>query len=51
MYGCAVNILSHCWIHGETLRLWHNLKTQIKHEGEEANEKGGVLNPAIINLG
>lgn len=47
MYGCAVSILSACWKHGEDLRRWHNLKTQIRDEGEKANESGGVLNPAL----
>jgi hypothetical protein len=51
MYGCAVSLLSHCWEHGEELRRWHNLKTQIGNEGEKANENGGVLNPAILNIG
>lgn len=51
MYGCAVSTLSQVWEHGEELRRWHNLKTQIKHEGEIANETGGVLNPALLNIG
>lgn len=51
MYGMAVNILAHCWIYGEQLRCWHNLATQIRNEGERANESGGVLNPAILNIG
>lgn len=51
MYGCAVSVLSHCWTHGEELRRWHNLKTQIKDEGERANDSGGVLNPALLNVG
>ncbi len=51
MYGCAVGILSKVWKHGEALRLWHNLKTQIRDEGERANESGGVLNPAILLIG
>jgi hypothetical protein len=51
MYGCAVSILSKCWAHGETLRRWHNLKTQIRNEGEKANESGGVLNPALLSIG
>jgi len=51
MYGCAVSILAACWKHGEQLRRWHNLKTQIGHEGEKANESGGVLNPALLSLG
>lgn len=51
MYGCAVSILSHAWEHGEELRRWHNLDTQIGNEGEKANETGGVLNPAMLNVG
>jgi len=51
MYGCAVNILSKTWIHGDQLRRWHNLKVQIRDEGEKANRSGAVLNPAIITLG
>ena len=50
MYGCAVQILSQCWEHGEDLRRWHNLDTQIGTEGEKANDSGGVLNPAILAI-
>lgn len=48
MYGCAVLILSQVWAHGEELRQWHNLDTQVKDEGEKANASGGVLNPACL---
>ena len=51
MYGCAVGLLAQHWIHGEELRRWHNLKTQIGNEGEKANESGGVLNPALLTIG
>ena len=51
MYGCAVSILSAVWSHGEELRRWHNLKTQLRDEGEKANESGGVLNPAMLSIG
>ena len=51
MYGCAVSTLARVWKHGEALRLWHNLKTQLRDEGEKANESGGVLNPACLSLG
>jgi hypothetical protein len=51
MYGCAVGILARCWRHGEELRRWHNLDTQIKDEGERANEAGTVLNPALLVIG
>ena len=50
MYGCAVEVLARAWEHGEELRRWHNLNTQIHHEGEKANEIGGVLNPALMNI-
>ena len=50
MYGMAVSILSQCWKHGEQLRQWHNLATQIHDEGEKANKDGGVLNPALMNV-
>jgi len=51
MYGCAVGILAEVWVHGEDLRRWHNLKTQLGNEGERANERGTVLNPAILCIG
>lgn len=50
MYGAGVSILSACWEHGEQLRRWHNLDTQIEDEGERANETGDVLNPAVITI-
>lgn len=50
MYGCAVSMLSRWWVHGEALRRWHNLDCQLGTEGEKANESGGVLNPALLNI-
>lgn len=50
MYGCAVSYLAYFWVHGEELRRWHNLDCQIGTEGEHANESGGVLNPALVNI-
>ncbi len=49
-YGLAVELLSQVWEHGEELRRWHNLDTQVKNEGDKANENGGVLNPALVVL-
>lgn len=43
MYGCAVSILSACWLYGEQLRVWHN--AQYGHTGD------GVVNPAIMTIG
>ena len=51
MYGCAVSLLSACWTHGEALRRWHNLDMQIGDEGQKANIEGGVINPALLNIG
>jgi len=51
MHGCAVSTLAAVWIHGEALRRWHNLATQLHGEGEAANASGGVLNPAILVMG
>lgn len=50
MHGAAISMLSKCWKHGEDLRLWHNLDTQIASEGVKANKSGGVLNPAVLRL-
>jgi len=50
-YGCAVSILSQVWEYGEELRRWHNLRTQIGNEGVKANKSGGVLNPALLQIG
>ena len=50
MYGAAVSTLAAVWGHGEALRRWHNLLTQLGHEGERANESGGTLNPALLNI-
>lgn len=50
MYGAAVSVLAKYWKYGEELRKWHNLKTQIHDEGENANKSGGVLNPALMNF-
>jgi hypothetical protein len=51
MYGAAVSTLAAVWIHGEALRLWHNLKHQLRDEGQRANDNGGVLNPACLCVG
>lgn len=50
MYGAAVSMLAQAWEHGEALRRWHNLDAQIGDEGERANETGGTLNPALLNI-
>lgn len=49
-YGVIVSLLAQVWEHGEDLRRWHNLDTQIGNEGERANETGGTLNPALLSV-
>ena len=51
MYGAAVAVLATSWKHGDRLRRWHNLSSQIQDEGERANESGGILNPAVLCFG
>lgn len=52
MYGWAVSFLAKFWKHGEELRRWHNLDTQLGDEGEQANKKkDAVLNPALLSIG
>jgi hypothetical protein len=50
MYGRAVAILANVWLYGNELRKWHNRDTQINHEGDKANDNGGVLNPALLHI-
>lgn len=50
MYGAAVQILSQVWLHGETLRRWHNTDCQIGDEGDKANKEGSCLNPALLTV-
>jgi hypothetical protein len=46
MYGVAVSILSACWVHGDSLRRWHNGK--YGNQGETA--AGAVINPAVFTI-
>lgn len=41
MYSCAVQALSHFWVHGEELRVWHNNRYGV-------SGGDGVANPAVI---
>ena len=50
MYGAAVSVLASCWKYGDQLRRWHNKNVQLGTEGDEANESGGVLNPALLSI-
>jgi len=50
MYSSAAKIISEHWIHGELFRRWFNIENQIGTEGELANEKGQILNTAILTI-
>jgi len=50
MYGAAVSVIKTVWEHGDELACLHNLDIQIRDEGERANERGTVLNPALLNM-
>lgn len=44
MYGWAAAQLAKFWVHGESLRQWHNVKY-----GLSANVKG-IVNPALVSI-
>ena len=42
LYGCAIAGLWKFWVHGEALRLWHNVQF--------GKEVSGVVNPEMVDL-
>lgn len=50
MAGCVAQMVSHCHSRGEEFRRQWNVDNQINDEGDKANESGGVLNPALLNV-
>jgi len=50
MAGAVASMVSQCHSRGEEFRRKWNCDNQISNEGDEANEKGGVLNPALLNI-
>lgn len=40
MFGAAVSVLAEHWVHGETVRQWHN--------AEHGYSGDGVVNPAVF---
>lgn len=44
MYGCVIQALSHFWLFGEELRIWHNKEYGV------SEDKAGVVNPAILTI-
>lgn len=51
MAGAVAQMVSACHERGEEFRRSWNHETQIGDEGDKANESGGVLNPALLNIG
>ena len=51
MAGAAASMISQCHSRGDEFRRLWNRDNQINDEGDKANNSGGVLNPAILNIG
>lgn len=50
MAGCVAGMISKCHSRGEEFRRLWNKEYQLENEGDKANEKGTILNPALLNL-
>ncbi len=50
MAGAVASMVSVCHSRGEEFRKKWNHDNQIQDEGDKANESGGVINPALINV-
>lgn len=50
MSGMVAVMISKCHSRGEEFRHKWNIDTQIRDEGERANEAGTVLNPALLTI-
>ena len=50
MAGAVASMISQIHSRGDEFRRVWNLGTQIGNEGEKANDSGGVLNPAVLNI-
>ena len=50
MAGCVASMVSKCHNRGEEFRKKWNIDNQIQHEGEIANDSGGILNPALMKI-
>ena len=50
MAGCVASMVSQCHSRGEEFRRKWNKDNQIQDEGDKANENGGILNPAVLNI-
>jgi hypothetical protein len=50
MAGAVAEMISRCHERGEEFRQLWNEENQISAEEERANDRGGVLNPALISI-
>lgn len=50
MAGCVAQMVSQCHSRGEEFHRKWNKDNQIQDEGDKANEKGEILNPALLNI-
>ena len=50
MAGAVASMISQSHSRGEEFRRAWNVENQIHDEGDKANESGGILNPAILNI-
>ena len=50
MAGCVASIISNAHSRGEEFRKQWNRSNSIGGEGEEANDSGGVINPALLHI-
>ena len=50
MAGCVAEMVSKYHSRGEEFRKAWNKDNQIGDEGDRANDSGGILNPALLNI-
>ena len=50
MAGCVAQMVSQYHNRGEEFRKAWNKDNQIEDEGDRANDSGGILNPALLNI-
>jgi hypothetical protein len=50
MAACVAQMISQCHSRGEEFRRQWNEDNQLGNEGDRANQSGGILNPAILEI-
>jgi hypothetical protein len=51
MAGCVAQMIAKCHSRGEEFRRAWNGENQLGDEGDRANDKGTILNPAVLCVG